>query len=232
MVFSVFTAVWPKLFSKMNYSHGVWLLWLVLVQPFCPLWFRKKSLWVMCLGVCVGLCLLQFLLLIFYWFPLISFEFPRISHIGVGCPTNPPTLLRNPPWLLHAHFSASIPSKNALDDVSWCVFGVVFAVLGCIFAVHPPSDFKALLGNASCWCVRFFVSFMLGSPWGIPNEIFTCQPPCGKCMDSIGGGHGVQARNFSKHVPPQIFHAQTSFQKNENLAFLWFGGGGVRIGVI
>ena len=56
MVFGVFTAVWPKLFSKMNSSHGVWLLWLVLVQRFCPLGFSQKSLWVMCLGVCVCVC--------------------------------------------------------------------------------------------------------------------------------------------------------------------------------
>ena len=56
MVFCVFTAVWPKLFSKMNSSHGVWLLWLVLVQRFCPLGFSQKSLWVMCLGVCVCVC--------------------------------------------------------------------------------------------------------------------------------------------------------------------------------
>ena len=51
-------------------------------------------------------------------------------------------------------------------------------------------------------------------------------------MDSIGGGQGVQARNFSKHVPHQIFHAQTHFQKSENLPFLCFGGKGVRIDVI
>ena len=56
MVFGVFTAVWPKLFSKMNSSHCVWLLWLVLVQRFCPLRFSQNSLWVMCLGVCVWGC--------------------------------------------------------------------------------------------------------------------------------------------------------------------------------
>jgi hypothetical protein len=64
MVFGVFTAVWPKLFSKMNYSHGVWLLWLVLVQPFCPL-----------LGVCGVVSVAVFVADIL----LISFDFPRIS---------------------------------------------------------------------------------------------------------------------------------------------------------
>ena len=152
--------------------------------------------------------------------------------MGVGCPTNTYSLVRNLNWLLHTHFSAPIPSKHALDDQSWCVFGVVLVWWGAICAVHPLSIWECFLGNACCWCVRFFVSFMVGSFGGIPTEIFTCQPPCGICMDSIGGGHGVQARNFSKHVPHQIFHAQTHFQKYENLAFLWFGGGCVRIGVV
>ena len=70
MVFGVFTAVWPKLFSKMNYSHGVWLLWLVLVQPFCPLWFLQKIAlgdvsWCVCGVVSVAVFVADILLISF-----------------------------------------------------------------------------------------------------------------------------------------------------------------------
>ena len=71
MVFGVFTAVWPKLFSKMNYSHGVWLLWLVLVQPFSPLVSEKIALgdvsWCVCGVVPVAVFVADI--------PLISFDF-------------------------------------------------------------------------------------------------------------------------------------------------------------
>jgi hypothetical protein len=89
-----------------------------------------------------------------------------------------------------------------------------------------------LLGNASCWCVRFFVSFMLGSPWGIPNEIFTCQPPLWKMHGFHRWGAWCSSPKLFQACAPPNLPCQTRFQKNENLPFLWFGGGGVRIGVI
>ena len=106
-----------------------------------------------------------------------------------------------------------------------CVWGCVFLWWGAFLHVLPPWFWQGFLGNACCWCVRFFVSCMVGSPWGIPIEIFTCQTPCGICMDSIGGGHGVQARNFSKHVPPQIFHAKPASKRMKILPFYGLGVG-------
>ena len=57
-VFNVFTCVCPKLALNMHASHGVWLLWPVLVPRFFPFRFSQSTLWMISLGGCVGLCLL------------------------------------------------------------------------------------------------------------------------------------------------------------------------------
>ena len=205
MVFGVFTAVWPKLFSKMNSSHGVWLLWLVLVQRFCPLGFSPKSLWVMCLGVCVGLCLLWWggicavhpplfwnglvgncLLLVcavfsllFHWFPMISFEFHMISHIGVGCPTNPTPLVRNP----HPGCCMHIFPLRFLQSTLWMI--VLVCVWGCVccggvhFCSASPIWFQSFLGKCLLLVCAFFC-FLYGwvplgdSHWNLhmPNPLW------------------------------------------------------------
>ena len=209
MVFGVFTAVWPKLFSKMNSSHGVWLLWLVLVQRFCPLGFSQKSLWVMCLGVCVCVCVGLFLLwwggicavhpplfwnglvgnclllvcavfsLLFHWFPMISFEFHMISHIGVGCPTNPTPLVRNP----HPGCCMHIFPLRFLQSTLWMI--VLVCVWGCVccggvhFCSASPIWFQSFLGKCLLLVCAFFC-FLYGwvplgdSHWNLhmPNPLW------------------------------------------------------------
>ena len=58
LILNVFASVCPKLALKMHTSHGVWLLWLVLVPLCFPFRFSQSTLWMISLGVCVGLCLL------------------------------------------------------------------------------------------------------------------------------------------------------------------------------
>ena len=85
--------------------------------------------------------------------------FPWISYMGVGCPTNTYSLVRNLNWLLHTHFSASISSKHALDDQSWCVFGVVFGVVGCHLCSASPFDLGMFFGKCLLLVCAFFCFF-------------------------------------------------------------------------
>ena len=136
---------------------------------------------------------------------MISFEFPMISHIGVGCPTNPTPLVRNPPWLLHAHFSTSISSKHALDDVSWCVFGVVFAVVGFIVGLAVGSLVGFIVGFAVGFAVGLIVGLAVGSLVGKAVGV-TLGELVGDLVGAAVGLHALQSDGHADRSPASAAH--------------------------